>query len=98
MTLMGAGDSELCIDLVQLAPRESRQPSSRQKGSGIVAVATGLVQVEVGGQTPAVRHGEVLVADSERVDGWRNIGHGEAMLFWIVVSQLSAARPHRSLL
>jgi transcriptional regulator with XRE-family HTH domain len=98
MTLLGAADSELCIDLVQLAPRESRKPTSRQKGSGIVAVAAGMVQVEVAGQTPAVRHGEVLVADSERVEGWRNIGHGEAMLFWIVLSQLTAARPHRSLL
>jgi hypothetical protein len=39
----------------------------------------------------------VLVADSERVDGWRNIGHGEAMLFWIVLSSLTAARPHRSM-
>ena len=42
------------------------------------------MQVQVGGQTPAVRHGEVLVADSELVAGWRNLGQAEAELFWIV--------------
>jgi len=96
MTLLGGDGSELLIDLVQLAPREAGVPHSKLKGSGIVAVATGFVHVEIGGQTPAVRQGEVLVADSERIDGWRNIGHGEATLFWIVVSQLTASRPHRS--
>jgi transcriptional regulator with XRE-family HTH domain len=96
MTLIGGDDSELRIDLVQLSPREAGAPGERLRGSGIVAVATGLVSVEIGGQTPAVRHGEVLVVDSERVEGWRNIGYGEAMLFWIVLSQITAARPHRS--
>jgi transcriptional regulator with XRE-family HTH domain len=97
LTLLGGEDSELRVDVVHLAPRESGAPAGRQKGSGIVAVASGMVAVEIGGQTPAVRHGEVLVADSERVDGWRNIGHGEATLFWIVLSSLTAARPHRSI-
>jgi transcriptional regulator with XRE-family HTH domain len=96
MTIFGSEDSELRVDLVQLAPREAGTPSGRRKGSGIVAVASGLVHVEIGGQTPAVRHGEVLVADSERIEGWRNIGSAEAVLFWIVLSQMTAARPHRS--
>jgi hypothetical protein len=48
-------------------------------------VATGLVQVQVAGRTPGVRTGEVLVADSDRVEGWRNIGKTGAVLFWIVV-------------
>src|SRR5579875_2610611 len=97
MTLLGSSDSELRVDLVQLGPRESATPTHRRQGSGVVAVATGLVQVEIGGQTPAVRHGEVLVADSERVAGWRNIGHGEATLFWIVLSQVRTARPHHTI-
>jgi transcriptional regulator with XRE-family HTH domain len=96
ITILGSPDSELLVDFIQLAPRESAAPTSAQKGSGIVAVASGLVQVQVGGQTPAVRYGEVLVADSERVEQWRNVGHGEASLFWIVLSRTSTARPHRS--
>jgi transcriptional regulator with XRE-family HTH domain len=98
ITLLGSADSELRIDFIQLAPRESGAPMLTQKGSGIVAVASGLVQVQVGGHTPGVRHGEVLVADSERVEQWRNVGHGEARLFWIVLSQVTTARPHRSVI
>lgn len=97
ITLLGSRDSDLRIDLVTLAPREAGEPIHRQPGSGIVAVAAGMVQVEVGAQTPAVRHGEVLVADSERVRRWRNVGHGEATLFWIVLTQAGPPRPHRSI-
>lgn len=97
ITLLGSRDTDLRIDLVQLAPRESGEPMYRQRGSGIVAVATGLVQVEVGAQTPSVRHGEVLVADSERVRRWRNVGYGDARLFWIVFTRVGPPRPHRSM-
>jgi transcriptional regulator with XRE-family HTH domain len=94
-TLLGSAASELQIDLVQLGPRQDGSPTDRRRGSGIIAVASGLVQVEVGSQTPAVRRGEVLVADSERIQRWRNIGQGEALLFWIVLAPDSPARPHR---
>jgi transcriptional regulator with XRE-family HTH domain len=98
MTLLGGAGADLRIDLIHLGPRQAGAPIDRQRGSGIVAVASGMVQVDVGGQTPGVRRGEVLVADSERVAGWRNVGHGDATLFWIVVTQTSPARPHRSVL
>ena len=39
-------------------------------------------------QTPTLRHGEVLVADSERIDGWRNLGQAETVLLWIVTAPL----------
>jgi len=84
ITLLGSADSELRVDLVHLDVREAGAPADRQKGTGIVAVASGLVSVQIAGQTPAVRFGEVLVADSERVEGWRNLGTSEAVLFWIV--------------
>ncbi len=85
MTLLGGPDADLRIDLVHLGPREAGRPAERPPSSVIVAVAAGMVQVEVAGQTPAVRHGEVLVADGERVTGWRNIGRGDATLFWIIL-------------
>jgi transcriptional regulator with XRE-family HTH domain len=93
ITLLGSSDSELRVDLVHLDVREAGTPSGRQKGTGIVAVASGLVHVAVAGQTPAVRYGEVLVADSERVDGWRNLGQAEAVLFWIVIPPGHTTRP-----
>jgi transcriptional regulator with XRE-family HTH domain len=86
ITLLGGPGSDLRIDLVHLDARETAVPIDKQNGIGIVAVASGLVNVQVAGQTPTVRHGEVLIADSERVKGWRNLGQTEAVLFWIVVS------------
>jgi XRE family transcriptional regulator, regulator of sulfur utilization len=85
-------DSDPRIDLVHLGARESGEPAAARPGTGIVAVAGGLVQVRVADQTPAVRRGEVLVADSERIEGWRNIGQGDAVLFWIVVAGAAHAR------
>jgi transcriptional regulator with XRE-family HTH domain len=82
VTLLHGDD--LWIDLVHLGPRETGSPLAAPPGLGVVAVASGLVQVQVAGQTPAVRHGEVLVADSETIAGWRNLGSAEAELFWIV--------------
>ena len=85
MTLLGGTDRDLRIDLVHLNARESGGPPGERLGTAIVAVSAGLVQVRVGGQTPAVRHGEVLVADARRVDGWRNLGQTQAVLFWILI-------------
>jgi transcriptional regulator with XRE-family HTH domain len=83
-TLLGGPDADLRIDLVHLGAREAGAPSQVKPGTGIVAVASGLVQLEIAGQTPALRHGEVLVAASEQVVGWRNLGQTDAELFWIV--------------
>jgi transcriptional regulator with XRE-family HTH domain len=95
LTLLDGGGSDLRVDLVHLDVRESGTLADRQKGTGIVAVASGLVHVQVAGQTPAVRFGEVLVADSERVEGWRNLGQTEAVLFWIVIPAAQAGRRPR---
>jgi transcriptional regulator with XRE-family HTH domain len=84
LTLLDGPDSDVRVDLVHLDPREAAEPAPGRPGTGIVAVAGGLVQVLVAAKTPALRHGEVLVADSERITGWRNLGQAEALLFWIV--------------
>jgi transcriptional regulator with XRE-family HTH domain len=93
--LLGGPDSDLRIDLVHLGPRESGAPADSQPGTGIVAVVSGLVQIDIAGQTPAIRHGEVLVADSEQVAAWRNLGQAEAVLLWIVALPARAARLRR---
>lgn len=83
-TLLGGAGSDPVVELVRLGPRQAARPVKPPEGTGIVAVAAGLVQVQVAGQTPAIRSGEVLVSAAERIEGWRNIGHTEAMLFWII--------------
>jgi transcriptional regulator with XRE-family HTH domain len=96
IALLGSTDSELHVDLVHLDAHEAGAPTRRNvNGTGIVAVASGLVNVQIAGQTPAVRHGEVLVAESGRVEGWRNLATTEAVLFWIVVPASHTARAGR---
>jgi len=84
ITLLGGHAADVRVDLVHLGAREAGAPIERQDGEGIVAVSQGLVQVNVGDQTPAIRDGEVLLADCSRIAGWRNLGEREAVLFWIV--------------
>ena len=86
ITLLGGVASDVSIELVHLGAREAGAPIERQDGEGIVAVSRGLVQVQVGDQTPAIRDGEVLLADCERVNGWRNLGDRDAVLFWIAIA------------
>ena len=92
LTLLGGADSDLRIDLVHLDARETCGLDAPRPGTGVVAVASGLVQVKVAGQTPAVRHGEVVVADSDQFEGARNLGQAEAVLFWIVGAGQKPAR------
>ena len=87
ITLLDGIASSVRIDLVHLRAFEGGAPIECQGGQGIVAVSDGLVQVEVGDHTPAIRAGEVLLADCAQVDGWRNLGDREAILFWIVIDQ-----------
>ena len=84
LTLMGGLESGMRIDLVHLGPHETGAPSEPQDGEAIVAVSRGLVAIQLGEQTPAIRDGEVLVVDGGRVKGWRNLADREAVLFWIV--------------
>jgi transcriptional regulator with XRE-family HTH domain len=88
VSLVNSRASGVAVDLIHLGPREAGEPVSRRGGDAILAVSRGLVQVRVGDQTPAVRDGEVLLADSAAVREWRNLGDRDASLFWIV-----SARP-----
>jgi DNA-binding XRE family transcriptional regulator len=87
LPLLGGAGSDVLVDLVHLDARETAEAPATTPGTAIVAVASGLVQVKVADQTPAIRHGEVLVAASERIRGWHNLGQAEAMMFWIVFAQ-----------
>jgi transcriptional regulator with XRE-family HTH domain len=74
----------LRVYLARLPPRGAGAPDERHKGVEAVTVAAGLVQIELGDRRAALRAGEALVADGRSITGWRNVGEGEAMLFWIL--------------
>lgn len=70
--------------LVRLPRRGSAEPHIRHKGVEMVSVASGLVQVILGTGRPVLRTGESLVVEDTSITAWRNLGVGEASLFWIL--------------
>jgi transcriptional regulator with XRE-family HTH domain len=69
--------------LVQLGPGETGEPPSLHKGPELVVVAAGLVQIDLGSETPVVRAGDATLATKVPVRGWRNLLATPARLFWI---------------
>lgn len=69
--------------LVQLGPGERGEPSGLHKGPELVVVAVGLVQIDLGAETPVVRAGDATLATKVPVRGWRNLLATPARLFWI---------------
>jgi transcriptional regulator with XRE-family HTH domain len=70
--------------LVRLAAGASSAPQIAHKGTELVAVVAGLVQVVLSSGRPVLRAGEVLLADRSSIVEWRNIGQRPAALFWII--------------
>jgi transcriptional regulator with XRE-family HTH domain len=70
--------------IVHLSPRQSGAPHVAHKGTELVAVANGLVQVVLATGRPVLRRGEAILVEAAAIEQWRNLGPSEAMLFWIL--------------
>jgi transcriptional regulator with XRE-family HTH domain len=70
--------------LVRLGPGESGAPDLVHKGAELVLVASGLVQLTIGSDTPVMRAGDAVLATTYAVSGWRNLMNGPALLFWVL--------------
>ena len=74
----------LRVYLVRIPRRGWAQPHITHKGVELVAVASGLVQVLLETGKPVLTTGETLLLDGTPVISWRNLGVGEATVFWIL--------------
>ena len=74
----------LRASLVRLKAGEAGAPDKLHKASELVLVASGLVQVTVGEDTPVMRAGDALLATRAPVTGWRNLVNEPALLFWVL--------------
>jgi transcriptional regulator with XRE-family HTH domain len=70
--------------LVQLPPQQSVRPHLTHKGTELIAVANGLVQIVLQTGRPVLRGGEALLVETAVIERWRNLGPSEALLFWIL--------------
>ena len=70
--------------LVNLGPMESGTPPMTHKGSELVLVAAGLVQVDLGSAMPVMRVGDAVLATRVPIAGWRNLLPKPAALYWVL--------------
>ena len=70
--------------LVRLMPGDAGAREGLHKGLELVLVASGLVQITVGDDTPVMRAGDVVLASRASVTGWRNLVNEPALLFWVL--------------
>ncbi len=80
---------------IRLPPRATGSPGIAHTGVEVVAVAAGLVQVVLTTGRPVIREGEAILVEHARVTSWRNLGDGEARLFWILRDELGPVAPAR---
>jgi transcriptional regulator with XRE-family HTH domain len=87
------GDSRFLLDdpgaglrvyLVNLAAGEKGEPPVRHKGTELVLVARGLVLVDLGDSSPAMRAGDAILATRTPIISWRNLSPDASVLFWIL--------------
>jgi transcriptional regulator with XRE-family HTH domain len=87
------GDSRFLLDdpsaglrvyLVNLGSGEKGTPPVTHKGAELVLVARGLVLVDLGSSSPAVRAGDAILATKVPILSWRNLDPDPAVLFWIL--------------
>ena len=70
--------------LVRLGPGETGTADEVHKGVELLLVASGLVQVTVGDDTPVMRAGDAALATKAPITGWRNLTNDTAMLFVVL--------------
>jgi transcriptional regulator with XRE-family HTH domain len=70
--------------LVSLPRSATVEVPFTHKGTELVGVVNGLVQVLVGSGRPVLRRGETLLASRRGIDAWRNVGETDAQCLWVL--------------
>jgi transcriptional regulator with XRE-family HTH domain len=70
--------------LVMLGAVEDGRAPFGHQGVELVAVVRGLVQIDVGDDTPVLRAGDSLLATTAPIAGWRNLRPEPAVFYWVL--------------
>jgi transcriptional regulator with XRE-family HTH domain len=82
--LLDDAEAGLRAYLVSMPRSAAVQAPFAHKGTELVGVVTGLVQVVLASGRPVLRRGETLLATRRGIDAWRNVGDGEAQCLWVL--------------
>ncbi len=83
-SLLDDPDTGLRAYLVSLAPGEQGEPPAAHKGPELIVIASGLVQINLGTETPVMRAGDAALATTTAVLGWKNLAVGASRFFWVL--------------
>ena len=82
--LAGDVSAGLRAFFVLLDGGEQGEPPVTHRGSQLIVVVRGLVQVDVDGDAPVLRAGDSLLATSAPVERWRNLRPDPAAFSWVL--------------
>lgn len=82
--LLGDPSMGLRVYFVNLPAGEQGTPPVTHKGTEMVLVARGLVLVDLGSASPAMRAGDAILATKVPILSWRNLAPEASVLFWIL--------------
>ena len=70
--------------LILVGPQASGQPHVTHKGTELLVVHRGLLQVSVGADTPVLRAGDAVLATRAGFTAWTNLRSEPAILLWVL--------------
>jgi quercetin dioxygenase-like cupin family protein len=82
--LLDDSDAGLRAYLVSLPPGAAGSPPTTHKGVELIVVASGLVQLDLGSDTPVMRAGDAILVPRVAIRSWRNLTADPARLFWVL--------------
>ena len=84
LPLLDDAEAGLRAYLISMPRSATVEAPFAHKGTELVGVVNGLVQVLLGSGRPVLRRGETLLASRRGIDGWRNVGDTDAQCIWVL--------------
>lgn len=84
LPLLDDAEAGMRAYLVSIPPGTSVEAPFIHKGSELVGVVNGVVQVLLSSGRPVLRRGETLLASRRGIDAWRNVGDSSAQCLWVL--------------
>jgi len=84
LPLLDDAEAGLRAYLVSLPRSATVEVPFAHKGAELVGVVSGLIQVLLSSGRPVLRRGETLLASRRGINGWRNVGEGDAQCLWVL--------------
>ncbi len=84
LPLLDDAEAGMRAYLVSMPRSATVEAPFTHKGTELVGVVSGLVQVLLGSGRPVLRRGETLLASRRGIDAWRNVGESDAQCLWVL--------------